>query len=164
MAVPRVAPTRGATTGTHHQPLPALQEKDKREVIRADSLRLPLKDGAITSASPIAVPGVINPRKKVSWRQNIVLREEQPPGELGPASCLRELPEYTHFVDEVTNPPPTANMSPRTQPLNLIVSVKRVERGRGSQGERENWGLVESPKKPRGESWGPRDRALSRGQ
>lgn len=30
MAVPRVAPTIGATTGTHHQPLPALEWEDKR--------------------------------------------------------------------------------------------------------------------------------------
>ena len=32
VAVPSVAPARGPTTGTHHQPLPALPDKNRREI------------------------------------------------------------------------------------------------------------------------------------
>lgn len=47
---------------------------------------------------------MINRRKKVSWRQNIVLREEQPPENLVQPLALGNYLNIPIFVDEVTNP------------------------------------------------------------
>lgn len=164
MAVLSVALPRGPTT-SHCQ----RYKRRSEGRYQGESLRLPSEGLAVVVRElPKAVPGVIDTRKKVSWHQSIALKEETP-GELGPASCLRELSEYLCFVDEITNVQTGNVMCPRTQPLNVTVSMKRVEGEAGDKRERENLGLeeVHCPKRPRElfkrKIWGPRLRAFSRG-
>lgn len=66
MAVPRVAPTIGATTGTHHQPLPALQWKNKGRCQRWLLDTSPHKPGLVRQV-PTLVPDISNSEHEVTF-------------------------------------------------------------------------------------------------